>query len=195
MYALTDAANILIDFIGGTYLLIMTMRFVLQLVRADFYNPISQFIVKVTNPLLIPLRRMIPGFGGIDVASLILAFSIQCLLTTLLCVVNGIALNPLQIVLWSFVGFYSMILYILIFSIFIIAIASWISPNSYNPMLILLNQVIEPLARPVRTRMPDMGGLDISLMIVLLCIYLLQTLTIGPLALVVNLNPDAVFGI
>src|SRR5690606_18580227 len=80
MNGLSTAVVYVIQTLGSLYLLIVLLRFVLQLVRADFYNPLSQFIVRATSPLLMPLRRIIPGFGGIDLASLVLAVLVQLLL-------------------------------------------------------------------------------------------------------------------
>ena len=86
------------------YLTIVLLRFLLQLARADFYNPISQFVVKATNPLLRPLRRFIPGWGGIDGAALVLAVIIQAITFFLIIVALNSsipAINPLTLLSWS----------------------------------------------------------------------------------------------
>ena len=80
MSTLSQVGMLLANTIGSMVLLIVVLRFLLQLVRADFYNPLSQFIVRFTNPALIPLRKVIPGFGGLDVASIVLALITQYLL-------------------------------------------------------------------------------------------------------------------
>ncbi|MDP3365837.1 MAG: YggT family protein, partial [Pseudomonas sp.] len=80
MSGLIEALIYIIQTLGSLYLLIVLLRFILQLVRADFYNPLSQFIVKATQPLVTPLRRIIPGFAGLDLASLVLAILVQLLL-------------------------------------------------------------------------------------------------------------------
>ena len=87
------------------YLVAMLLRFLLQLVRADFYNPISQFLVKITNPLVIPLRKIVPGFGGLDVASLLLALLLQLAGIIALLLVNGLGLPNIGLLLvWSILG-------------------------------------------------------------------------------------------
>ena len=89
MNGLSNAGLYVIQTLGGLYLLIVLLRFILQLVRADFYNPLSQAVVKATKPLLNPLRRIIPGIGGIDVASLALAYVIQLLVMALCMLLLG----------------------------------------------------------------------------------------------------------
>src|SRR5690606_18268930 len=89
MSPLANVGLLLINTIGSLALLIVLLRFLLQLVRADFYNPISQMIVKLTSPLLTPLRRVIPGFGGLDIASLLLAYGIQIVTMALILLVAG----------------------------------------------------------------------------------------------------------
>ncbi|PWS15420.1 YggT family protein, partial [Klebsiella pneumoniae] len=74
-----NAAVYLIELLYGLYILIVLVRFLLQTARANFYNPISQFVVKATNPLLVPLRRIIPGYGGVDIAALVLLYLLQAI--------------------------------------------------------------------------------------------------------------------
>ena len=132
-------------------MLVVILRFLLQLVRADFYNPISQFIVKVTHPALIPLRRIIPGLGGLDLAALLLAYLVQ---TAIIALIFGIkyhatvAMPWASFLLWAPIGLLSLILNIYFWGLIIIVVASWIAPNSYNPALILINQIMEPVVRP-----------------------------------------------
>ena len=102
MNSLNTAAIYLIQTLGSLYLLIVLLRFLLQLVRADFYNPLSQFIVRATKPLLMPLRRIIPGYGGLDFASLVLGIAIQLVMLILIILLMGYALpNILLLVSWA----------------------------------------------------------------------------------------------
>jgi YggT family protein len=192
MSPLSQAALLLINTIGSLVLLVIIMRFLLQLVRADFYNPLSQMIVKFTNPLLLPLRRIIPGFGGLDVASLVLAIIAQYLLITLLLVVMTGSFNLPWIAMigWSVVGLASIIFgaYGLYFwALVITVVASWVAPNSYNPILILANQILEPVMRPIKKIMPDMGGLDLSPLIFFLALNLFSMLLLKPAAAILGL--------
>ena len=140
MTPLTQAGMLIINTLVGLYLLLVVLRFLLQLVRADFYNPISQFIVKATNPPLIPLRKVIPGWGGVDISSLVLALLVQAIAIVLILLLNGIQ-PPVQVAIWAGIGVLSLLLKIFFWGLLITVIASWIAPNSYNPALILINQM------------------------------------------------------
>jgi len=193
---LLQAAQLLVNAIGSLVLLIVMLRFLLQLVRADFYNPISQMIVKFTNPMLIPLRRIIPGFGGIDVASLVLAFVVQYVIAVLVLLVAGASAIPfVALIGWTAVGLLKLITGIYFWGMLIMVIASWVAPNSYNPALILINQILEPVIRPIRNKMPDMGGLDLSPLVMILGIQLVEILLIYPLAQMLSVPRGLFFGL
>ena len=182
----------LIDTLFGLYILVVMLRFLLQTARADFYNPISQFIVKVTTPALRPLRRIIPGWGGIDNASLVLLFSIQCIALLLLGLISGVFSEGLSIpglLVASITKLISLLLYIYLFGIFILALLSWISPGGYNPVAAVIANLTEPLMRPARRMIKPIGGMDLSPMAVILVIYVARMLIMPPLiSLSVNLG-------
>ncbi|TGN38302.1 YggT family protein [Marinobacter confluentis] len=173
-------ADILITILliaSNFYLTIVLLRFLLQLARADFYNPITQFAVKATTPLLQPLRRIIPGWGGIDGASLVLAVIIQAIAFFLMLVaLNGgvPSLNPLTVLTWSVLNVLSLIVTIYFWSVIAVVVVSWIAPGSNHPAIQLVAQITEPVMRPVRNLMPSMGGLDLSPIIVFLILNVLQ---------------------
>lgn len=195
MSPLSQVGMLLVNTIGSMVLLIVMLRFLLQLVRADFYNPISQFIVKVTNPLLIPLRRVIPGLGGLDVASLVLAYAVQVVVMAITLLVAGYGLPWANIMIWALIGLPALILNVYFWGLIITVIASWIAPNSYNPALILINQILEPVVRPIRAKMPDMGGLDLSPIVVFLLIQVIEIMVIRQLAVVTQMPRGLVFGL
>lgn len=182
----------LIDTLFGLYILVIMLRFLLQTARADFYNPISQFIVKVTNPVLRPLRRIIPGWGGIDNASLVLLFSIQCIALLLLGLISGAFSEGLSIsglLVATITKLVSLLLYVYLFGIFILALLSWINPGSYNPVAAVIASLTEPLMRPARRMIKPIGGMDLSPMAVILVIYVARMLIMPPLiSLSVNLD-------
>ena len=194
MTPLTQAGMLIINTLVGLYLLLVVLRFLLQLVRADFYNPISQFIVKATNPPLIPLRKVIPGWGGVDISSLVLALLIQAIAIVLILLLNGIQ-PPLQVALWAGIGIISLLLKIFFWGLLITVIASWIAPNSYNPALILINQILEPAIKPIRKILPDMGGIDISPIIAFLTIQVLEILLVQSLVQASGMPSGLVMGI
>ncbi len=184
MSAFSSSLSFLIQTLGGLYIMAVLIRFLLQLVRADFYNPISQAIVKATSPLLKPIRKIIPGFGGIDVASLVLALILQILLIYVLLLVGGYSIAAIpfpSILISSLVKLGIEFLNIYMFSLIIIAIASWVAPNSYNPGLMLLHQITEPLTSRIRKVIPPLGGLDFSLMVLVIIIITLKNF-LGALA-------------
>lgn len=170
---LMGALIFLIQTIMGLYISILLLRLLFQLVRADFYNPISQAIVKLTSPLVIPLRRMIPSINRIDTATLILAYGFQYLMTVIVMLLAGLSLNYLAIVGWSVLGLLHQLLDIYTFALFLLVILSWIAPHTRSPGAVLLHQLCEPLLRPVRRVLPPLGGLDFSVMVVMLVIYML----------------------
>ena len=184
MIGLNTAAIYILQTLGSLYLLIVLLRFILQLVRADFYNPLSQFIVRATKPLLNPLRRIIPGFGGIDLASLVLAILIQLVLMILILMLMGYGVGGfiMQLLIWSIIAVTSLFLKVFFFALIISVILSWVAPGSYNPGAQLVNQICEPLLMPFRKLLPNLGGLDPSPIFAFLALKLIDMLVINNLA-------------
>lgn len=183
MFGLNTAAIYVIQTLGSLYLLIVLLRFVLQLVRADFYNPLSQFIVRATQPLLRPLRKIIPSLFGLDMSSLLLAIVIQFLLMGLVLLLSyGIIGNPLQLLVWSIIGVTALFLKIFFFALIISVILSWVAPGSHNPGAELVNQICEPALAPFRRILPNLGGLDLSPIFAFLALKLIDMLVINNLA-------------
>ena len=184
MYGLNTAAIYVVQTLGSLYLLIMLLRFVLQLVRADFYNPLSQFIVRATQPLLKPIRRIIPSLFGLDMSSLLLSIVIQMIVMALtLLLAYGTTGNPLQLLVWSIIGVTALFLKIFFFAMIISVILSWVAPQSHNPGAELVNQICEPALAPLRRIVPNLGGLDISPILAFMVLKLLDMLVINNLAM------------
>ncbi|MGD2117083.1 MAG: YggT family protein [Chromatiales bacterium] len=177
----TNPLVFLVQVLFELYLLVVMLRFLLQLVRADFYNPLSQFIVKATSPLLKPLRSVIPGFGGLDMSSLLLAWLIKSLELFLILLISGKGVVLIYPMLQAIPGLLELVLNIFLFSILIIVILSWIAPGSYNPAVSLLYSLTDPLLQPARRMLPPMGGLDLSPMAVMIVLVLAKMLLIPPL--------------
>lgn len=179
------------------FLLIVILRFLLQLVRADFYNPVSQAIVKITAPFLKPLRKVIPGFLGLDMASVVLILLVQLLATFILATIlgaPGIILNPLPLLAWGFVGALTIISSTFFWCMIISIIGSFVAPMSHHPLLVLANQIINPLAAPIRKVLPPLGGvIDISPIIILLGLQVVDML-LGRFAGFLNVSPQIVLG-
>lgn len=184
MNGLTTAAVYVLQTLGSLYLLIVLLRFILQLVRADFYNPLSQFAVKATKPLLNPLRKVIPGFGGLDLASLVLAILVQLLLMVLTLLLLGYGIGGVlpQLLVWAVIGVTALFLKVFFFALIVSVILSWVAPGSYNPAAQLINQICEPLLMPFRRLLPNLGGLDISPIFAFIALQLIDMLVIKNLA-------------
>jgi YggT family protein len=183
MIGLNTAAVYVLQTLGSLYLLIVLLRFVLQLVRANFYNPLCQFAVKATQPLLKPLRRIIPSMFGLDMSSLVLAILVQLALMALtLLLTYGTTGNPLQLLIWSLIGVTALFLKIFFFALIVSVILSWVAPGSHNPGAELVNQICEPALAPFRKILPNLGGLDISPILAFMVLKLIDMLVINNLA-------------
>lgn len=179
------------------FLIIVVLRFLLQLVRADFYNPVSQAIVKITMPFLKPLRKIIPGFLGIDMASVVLILLVQLAASLVLCFILGrldLIANPLLLVAWGLAGALTIISSIFFWCLIISIIGSFIAPMSHHPLLVLANQIVYPLTAPVRKVLPPLGGvLDLSPIIVFLVLQVVDLLIIH-FAGFLGVEPQVVLG-
>lgn len=160
----------LIDILLQLYATALLIRVLLQWVGADFYNPVSQFIVKITNPPVKPMRKLIPGFFGIDMATLVL--SILVLAIKVMVVYQ--TFNPVAISLLAIGQLLMLGLSIFLYSIIIQAILSWVNPDPYNPAVSLLNSITFPVLKHFRSLLPPMGGMDLSPMIAIIVIMFVQ---------------------
>ena len=195
MGAFNEILAYLIQTLLSLYLVAMLLRFLLQLVKADFYNPICQFLVKVTNPLVIPLRKVVPGLAGLDLASLLLALLLQLAGIVLLLLINGLGLpNVALLLVWSLVGVIGLLVNIYFFALLAMIILSWVAAGSNNPAIYLLHQITEPVMAPFRKLLPAMGGMDFSPILVFILINVLQ-IALRHMATGVGLHPALVIGI
>ncbi|WP_213153315.1 YggT family protein [Pseudomonas carnis] len=194
MLGINDAAIFIIQTLGSLYLLIVLMRFILQLVRANFYNPLCQFVVKATQPLLKPLRRVIPSLFGLDMSSLVLALLLQILLFVVILMLNGYQAFTVLLLPWGLIGIFSLFLKIIFWSMIISVILSWVAPGSRSPGAELVSQITEPVLAPFRRLTPNLGGLDISPIFAFIVIQLLQSWVIPRLAYFAYM-PKELFGL
>jgi len=168
----------LISIIISFYVSFVLLRFFLQYFRADFYNPLSQFVVKATDPLIKPLRKIVPGFAGLDASSLILAWGIFTISEPLLLLVSGYSLN-MGVGLFIVPPIFKVIsacFNLFIFLVIVRAISSWIATGGYNPVFTVIGQLTEPLMSKCRRVLPATGGFDLSPMIALLGLWFINQL-------------------
>lgn len=179
---LNEPLVFLVEVIFGIYITVVMLRFFFQLLRADFYNPVSQAIVKITNPPLRILRRIIPSIGKIDTSSLALMLVLQYLSFILIMLIVGAKFLPVTLLYLSLVELFNHAFNIFIFAIILLAILSWISsPHHHNPLAPLLEQLTRPIMRPARRLIPPTGGIDLSPMIALIALFFFKLLLIPPL--------------
>lgn len=176
-----NAATFLIQTVFGLYILLVMLRFLLQWARADFYNPISQFIVKATQPPLKPLRKVIPGIGGLDMAALIFMLVLKFVELWLVTGLLGMSPQIGGLAMLSIAELLGLLINVFIFSILIQVIISWVNPGMHNPVMGLLHSLTEPLLAPARRVIPPISGLDLSPIIVIVCLQLASMLAVAPL--------------
>lgn len=182
MTTLAEVLRYLTQTAFGIYIFAVLLRLLLQLARADFYNPISQFVVKLSNPLVLPLRRVIPSFGRLDTAVVLLALALQFVAAVIVLALLGVPFgtpNPLIVIVWSAVGILSLVVKMYFFAILAMIIFSWIAPRSHHPAIALLYQLTEPAMAPLRRLLPPMGGLDLSPILAFVVINVLEIVLRG----------------
>jgi YggT family protein len=176
-----NAGVFLVQTLFGLYIGAVMLRFLLALVRADFYNPISQFLVKVTNPPLKLLRRLIPGVLGIDLASIVLMLVLQALELILIGAIKGFGLHPAGLAVLSVAELLSLLINIYFITILIQVVLSWVSPGGYNPAISLLYSLNNPLLGRARRLLPPIHGFDLSPILIIIALQLVLILVIAPI--------------
>ena len=184
---LSDPIIFLLDTVFSFYILAVLLRFLLQWVGGDFYNPISQFLVKITHPILRVLRRYIPAIGKIDTSSVVLLLVLQMISDSIVLTLKGLSFSFAALALLSFSQLISLLINVFVFAIFARAILSWLNPGTFNAASNLLYSLTEPLLATCRRIVPDLGGIDLSPLIVLVGLQLEKMLIIPPLQQLMSL--------
>lgn len=192
-----SSAALIFSTVTGIYLFSVLLRFLLQVAKADFYNPVSQAVIKITDPMIRILRTVIPGYKGIDVSSLVLAFVIEAVAICTLIILYGENISNIgytNIVTWAFAGVLLIIIKIYYYAILASIIMSFVmmfsGSTNPHPLLLLVWQLTEPVMAPVRKMIPSMGGLDFSPIFIFIAIQIIQnfiltTFGVGPYAAVI----------
>ena len=178
---LTDPIIFLIDTLLSLYILAVLLRFLLQWCGADFYNPISQFLVKITHPPLRILRRFVPSIGKIDTSSLILVLALQMLADFSILLLKGVSINIGALTILSITQLISLLINVFVFAVFARAILSWLNPGTFNAFGSILATLTEPLLDVCRKVIPDLGGMDLSPLAALLLLQLAKMVILPPL--------------
>jgi YggT family protein len=158
------------------YIVILLLRFLLQQLGADFYNPVSQFIVKATQKPVFIVRRIVPSLHGLDLATLSLVLIFIIIKILIILILQGSYVSSIGIIVYSMnvtpiFGVFELVtltINVLIFSIFVQVILSWLNPDPHNPIIGILNTLTAPILRPARKLIPPTGGLDLSPIVALI---------------------------
>jgi len=195
---LTSPLMLVINTLFDLYILLVLLRFLLQMLRADFYNPVSQFIVKLTTYPLRMLRRVIPSVGGQDTAAIVLCLVLiygKFLLLRLLSIpavqIGGV-MAPLTgvsyagLLVFCIADLIALILTVFLVAVIIQVILSWISPGHYNPVIGLVHKLSDPVLKPIRKLIPSLGGLDLSPLFATLLLLVAKMLIVPPIVYLGN---------
>ncbi|HRQ64465.1 MAG TPA: YggT family protein [Xanthomonadaceae bacterium] len=175
------AGQMLVEFVFGIACLLLLLRVMLQWVRADFHNPICQFLYLVTNPVLTPLGRVFPVVRGLNTAGLVVAWVVQTLKWLVLGLLVGKLLPPLALAVFGLYSVIDLTLLVLIILIVVRIVLSFVAPDGYHPLVPLLYRLTEPLMAPARALIPSVGGLDFSPILVMLALALARILVATPI--------------
>ncbi|KHF25535.1 YggT family protein [Solemya velum gill symbiont] len=174
----------------GFYTMLLLLRFLLQATRADFYNPISQMIVNFTAPVLRQFRRFIPGYRGLDIASLVAAWVVTTIESVLILAIVGFQGSLLSALPWALPQLVSLLFTIFIFSIVIQAIMSWFPATHGHPLQQLVSQIAATVTNPVRRLFPvGTSGIDFTPMLAIIGLIVLKMLILPPLFALFGIPP------
>lgn len=176
-----NAGQIVIQFVFGALISLIVLRVLLQWVRANFYNPICQFLYKVTNPVLMPLRKIIPAWRNLDIAGIALAWVVTVIKLVLLAATLGQTLGLAGLPVLAVADLVDFVLLLYFVLVLARVVISLVNADSYHPIVPLVIQLTEPVLKPIRRRMPNIAGLDFSPMVLLLVIMLARVLIAKPL--------------
>ncbi len=191
-----NALNFLVSTAFDLYIMLVAIRFIMQITRADYHNSLSQFIVKVTNPLLVPLRKFVPGVAGYDIAALVLCFLLVVVKLVLYKMtgfsesIGGFAIalsnaSWLKLLLLACVALIELFFNVFIYSIIIQAILSWFPATGYNPVTSILHSITSPVLSRVRKKIPPISGLDLSALAAIIGLIFLKILVVQSLVAIV----------
>lgn len=175
---LTNPLEFLISTLFSLYILAVMLRFILGAVRADFYNPVSQFLVRITNPLLVPMRRVIPSFRQYDTSALLLMLLLQLASLVIVIMLRGVSIPFITLLLAAIGELVILAFNVFIFAIVIQVVLSWVNPGNYNPVNALLSSITRPVMGPIQRLIPPVSGIDLSPLVALIGLQILKMLVL-----------------
>ncbi|MCM2973610.1 YggT family protein [Larsenimonas suaedae] len=195
MGTLGNTGLMLINTLISLYLFVLMLRFLLHFSKADYYNPISQGIVKATSPVVAPVQKVIRPMGNFDVATLIVGMIVKALGIIAVLWIAGAGMPPaVSLLIGALAGVINAILKIYFFAMIILIILSWVAPQANHPGALLVFQITEPVMAPLRRIIPPLGPLDLSPIVLFLLINLLDGLVVNSLARAAGYPVGALIG-
>jgi YggT family protein len=173
---LTNPLEFLVTTLLGLYILAVMLRFLLGLVRADFYNPVSQFLVRVTNPLLVPMRKVIPTLGKFDTSAVVLMLALQLLSVLIVVALRGAGVSFIAVLACAIGELLRLLINIFLVAIIVQVVMSWISPGTYSPVNAVLYSLTNPVLQPFRRIIPPLSGIDLSPLFALIALQVARML-------------------
>ena len=173
---LANPLEFLVTTLFSLYILAVMLRFLLGVVRADFYNPVSQFLVRITNPLLLPMRKVIPSLGKFDTSALLLMLLLQLASLGLIVLLRGISVSIVTLLIAAVGELVMLVINVFMFAIIIQVILSWVNPGNYNPVTALLYSITSPIMRPIQRLIPPVSGIDLSPLVAIIGLQVLRML-------------------
>ena len=180
---LANALAFIVNALASLYLLVLLLRLWLPILRADFRNPLAQGILKVTSPLVIPIRRILPAFGRVDTATVVVAFAIQYLTIVVTLLIYGATASIGVIAGTAAIKLIMLSVNLFAYAILIRVILSWIAAGQYNPAIAIVGTLTDPVLRPVQRIIPPMGGFDISPIFAMIGLFAVNIIVSGFLPL------------
>jgi YggT family protein len=177
----TNPIELVLNTVFSLYIGAVMLRFLLQWCRADFRNPISKFLIMLTHPPLKIMRRFIPSIGNIDTSSLVLMMTLQVFADGSLELLQGASISIGGLILISFAHLLALLLNVLFYAVFGRALLSWFNQGSFNDVSMLLYSLTEPMLSVCRGMLPNLGGLDLSVILAILGLQLAEMLILPPL--------------
>lgn len=185
MNSLQQAGDFLVTTLFDLYTFVLILRFILQYLRVSYYNPFTQFVVKATGKLVVPVRRMIPGWRGIDFATLFVILLVTLLKLTMVTFIRYKTAPFFPgLLIWSFGDLLNLVINLYFFSILIQVLASWLAPASHSPVMEILYQITWPLMRPFKRLIPPIGGMDITPIPVIILLQLVKMLVANTIIMI-----------
>lgn len=174
----TNPLEFLLTTLITLYIIAVMLRFLFGVVRADFYNPVSQFLVRITNPLLVPLRKIIPNYRQYDLSAVVLMLVLQIISLYLTLLLREMLLAPHLVILLAIAKLLTQAIDVFIFAIIVQVILSWVNPGTSSPVTSLLYSLTNPVMRPFQRMIPAVSGMDLSPLFALLALHVLKMLVL-----------------